>query len=179
MCRKSYERGLVSAASGNVSLQIAENKVLITPSGISLGSVTAEQIITIDLEGNVIEGDLTPSKETDFHVGILKNKDKINSVFHLHPPFAIAYVNTKDVFRLPTGASRELCRDYQIVAFAPAGSRELAEKVLNVIQDDPSCSIIFLKEHGLITMGEDLQSAYNISDLIEDTAKINVVQDLL
>lgn len=177
-CHKAYDRGLVSAASGNASIRAGEDKILITPSGISLGEVKPEQLIMVDNRGEVLEGDLKPSKETEFHTGILRNRSEINAVFHLHPPYAIAYVNKNNTLDLPTGASRKMCNDCEIIDFYPAGSQELAAEVIDRIKDS-ECRIVLMKEHGIITMGEDINSAYNLTDLVEDTAKIAAIQSLL
>jgi len=91
--RLSYDRGLVAARGGNLSIRIpGTERVLITPSGISLRDITPDIIIEIDIHGNLSRGkkSLKPSKETPFHTSIYRLRNDVFAIAHLHPPFATA-----------------------------------------------------------------------------------------
>ena len=90
--RLLYDRGLVSAAGGNVSVRCGDH-VLITGSNISLREVTADSLVLCDMEGNILEAPpgLRPSKETRFHLGVYKQRPEICCVIHAHPSFSIAW----------------------------------------------------------------------------------------
>jgi ribulose-5-phosphate 4-epimerase/fuculose-1-phosphate aldolase len=86
--KKSFQRGLVSGTGGNLSVRIpGEDRVLITPSGISLDDVTPEINILVTLEGKILSAPpgLKPSKETSFHLAAYQLRSDINALAHVHP----------------------------------------------------------------------------------------------
>jgi L-fuculose-phosphate aldolase len=89
--RNLYRRGLVSALSGNASIRVpGTNCIWITPSGIFKGGLTVDDLVKIDLEGNVVEGFRKPSSEWRFHVAIYKSRPDINAVIHAHNPVTVS-----------------------------------------------------------------------------------------
>lgn len=93
-CRKAFQRGLVGGAGGNISVRVPDrDEVLISATGVSLGDITGDAVVRIDLTGRVIEaaGGCRPSKETGFHVTAYRLRRHVGAVVHLHPPFATAF----------------------------------------------------------------------------------------
>ena len=100
--RALYERGLVSALGGNVSARVpGASEFWITPSGVFKGNVNVDDLVKVDLDGNVIEGVLRPSTETPFHAAIYRVRPDVNAVIHAHNPvtlgLALAGVNLKPI----------------------------------------------------------------------------------
>ncbi len=88
--RAFYYKGLVTNAGGNQSARLpGSNKVWITPSGYPRASLSPDDLIAVDLEGNVIEGDLKPSIETYAHLAVYKNRPDVNAVIHAHAPYVM------------------------------------------------------------------------------------------
>ncbi|MFQ6078295.1 MAG: class II aldolase/adducin family protein [Thermodesulfobacteriota bacterium] len=172
---RAFNRGLVSGAGGNISVRVPDtDKILITPSGVSLGDVEPEINILLDLEGAILEAPpgLKPSKEVNFHLAAYRTRPDVMAVAHLHPPFATAFSNKGKPLPLVTVSSRVVLKDVPWVESALPGSRELYEFVCEALEKHPGARAMLMKEHGVLTLAADLKTAYYLTDLVEDTAKI-------
>ncbi|RKX75813.1 MAG: class II aldolase/adducin family protein [Spirochaetes bacterium] len=173
--RRAFERDLVGGTGGNISARIPDtDRVLITPSGVSLGDVTPESIIMVDLEGSVIEStlDYIPSKETGFHLSVYRLRTDVLAIAHLHPPHATAYSACVESLPLVTVSSRVVLKNVPRVECALPGSEALKGYVTEGIKKDPEVKALLMREHGILALGPDLKTAFYIADLVEDTAKI-------
>jgi len=90
VCNKIYDRKLANGLSGNVSIREKDN-VIITPSGFSLSEIKAEDLVVLDLNGNLISGNNRPSSERLMHIEIYRNRPHINCVIHTHSPAATTF----------------------------------------------------------------------------------------
>ena len=86
-----YDRGYVAANDGNISLKVEEDRLLITPSGVSKGRMTPDMLLVTDLEGKVIEGDRHPSSEGKMHLAVYRGRPDVQAVVHAHPAMATAF----------------------------------------------------------------------------------------
>ena len=173
--RRAFNRGLVSGTGGNMSVRIPDtDKVLITPSGISLGDIEPEINLLVNLEGSVVDSPpgLKPSKESSFHLAAYRTRPDVMAIAHLHPPFATAFANKGRPLPLVTVSSRVVLKDVPWVESALPGSRELYEFVCEALEKHPGVRALLMKEHGVLTLAADLKTAYYLTDLVEDTAKI-------
>ena len=85
IARAAYDRGLVPGSSGNLSMRLpGKDLVLIKASGVSFRDMSIEDVIVVDLEGNIVEGDKKPSKEIRFHLGIYRVRPDVGAVLHTH-----------------------------------------------------------------------------------------------
>jgi L-fuculose-phosphate aldolase len=173
--RRAFYRGLVSGAGGNISVRVPDtDRVLITATGVSLGDVDPDSSLLVDLEGKVIENPLglVPSKETSFHLAGFQLRPGTGAVVHVHPPYATAYSILGRPLPLLTVNSRSIFKKVPCVDCALPGSKELCDFVRGGIQNYPECKALLMKEHGILTLGPDLKTAYYLADLVEDTAKV-------
>jgi L-fuculose-phosphate aldolase len=173
--RRAFNRGLVSGTGGNMSARIpGTDKVLITASGISLGDIEPETNLLVNLEGSVVDSrpGLKPSKESSFHLAAYRTRPDVMAIAHLHPPFATAFANKGRPLPLVTVSSRVVLKDVPWVESALPGSRELYEFVCEALEKHPGVRALLMKEHGVLTLAADLKTAYYLTDLVEDTAKI-------
>ena len=170
--RMAYARGLSSGVSGNPSARLptTPSLVLIKGTGKCFGEVGPEDFVLVDLDCNLIDGAVKPSKEVRFHCGIYKERPEVGAVFHGHSPYATAYVTAKGKMDFVTAASRALIGDSAVVDFAPAGSEDLAAMVVDAFKDK-SVKCCLLKTHGFVTVGADIAKAYYMGDVLEDNAK--------
>ena len=176
--RRAFNRGLVSGTGGNMSVRIPDtDKVLITPSGISLGDIEPEINLLVNLEGSVVDSPpgLKPSKESSFHLAAYRTRPDVMAIAHLHPPFATAFANKGRPLPLVTVSSRVVLKDVPWVESALPGSRELYQFVCEALEKHPGVRALLMKEHGVLTLAADLKTAYYLTDLVEDTAKIAYV----
>ena len=80
-----FERGFTQLSGGNISVRDPQtNLVAIKPSGVAYGVMKPEDIIIVDINGNVVEGSLSPSIETGMHTGVYRNRPDVNAVIHCH-----------------------------------------------------------------------------------------------
>jgi L-fuculose-phosphate aldolase len=179
--RLSYDRGLVAARGGNLSIRIpGTERVLITPSGISLRDITPDIIIEVDIHGNLSKGkkNLKPSKETPFHTSIYRLRNDVMAIAHIHPPFATALSLKDKPFPILTAPGMVNLVKVPLVEFAFMGTKELCDFVSEAVKQNMDVKALLLKGHGIIAMGPDLASAYYIADLVEDCAKVALFSSL-
>jgi L-fuculose-phosphate aldolase len=170
---KAYNRGLVRGTGGNVSARLTLAEMLITPSGLSLGDTTVDNIIKVNLETLdwTPNGAYIPSKEFKFHAEIYQVRPDVNGIMHCHPPYATAYaVRKMDIPYVTDAAFKQPSMPH--VPFSPSGSETLAENVGRIARADSRFRVILLDEHGIIAVGVDLFQAYNFADLTEELGQI-------
>lgn len=172
--KRAYHRGLTSGSGGNISARVDEtDQVVIKSSGVSFVDTTEGNIILVDLYGKVLEGSLKPSKEVKFHCGIYRVRPEIRAVVHTHSPAATAFsVVGKEVPMVTVSAAKGVGRT-PLVGYAPPGSDELAQLVMERFQDQ-TLKAALLQNHGVITVGQDLFEALYLAEVVEDTAKITI-----
>ncbi len=180
--RRAFHRGLVSGTGGNLSVRIpGTDHVLITPTGVSLADVRPEINLLVGLDGTIIENPpgQRPSKETSFHLAVYQLRPAAGAVAHLHPPYATAYSNRGRTLPLTTISSRIVLQEVPVIDCATPGSQELCDFVSCGIKQYPDIKAMLMKEHGILTVGPDLATAYYLADLVEDTAKIAFIESLI
>jgi L-fuculose-phosphate aldolase len=178
--RRSFNRGLVSGAGGNISVRIpGTDRVLITPTNVSLGDVVPEINLLVGIDGTILENpfDLKPSKETGFHLVVYRLRPDVGAVCHVHPPYATAYSIKEKPLPLVTVNSRLILQEVPCIDCAVPGSQDLCDFVHGGIAQYPHIKALLMKEHGILALGPDLTTAFCISDLVEDTAKIAFITD--
>ncbi len=165
-----YERGYIVASDGNMSARINENLYLITPSGKRKGELKVSQILLVNNHGTVIEGNLKPSIEMWMHIWIYEVRPDVNAIVHGHPPYATAFS-----FQMPREYEplvpeiKEHLGSFGFVPYRPPGSRELAELVKEKCKDH---NVLILHKHGVVTLGENLEDAFNRLERLEFELKV-------
>jgi L-fuculose-phosphate aldolase len=179
---QSYQRGLVAGAGGNVSVRVPDrDEVLITPTGVSLGMTTVDNIVKVDMDASHLDSGNghRPSKETGFHCSIYRLRPDVNAIVHVHPPYATAFsLKFGDLPLVTVGATANLKR-VPCVDVALSGSDELRDLVEQGFAQNPKCRCVLMRAHGIIATAANLVGAYNAADLIEDTAKIAYLSAML
>ena len=181
-CGKAFRRGLVGGAGGNISMRVpGEQRALITATGISLGDIQPGTIVLVDLDGKLLDGapGMRPSKETGFHVCAYRLRPDVGAVVHLHPPHATAFAVCGLELPLVTDGAMLILKHVPVVGHAPSGSPELHRIVEDGLRRYPDARAILLERHGMFAMGPNLTVAFNLADLVEDTAKIAILSQLI
>lgn len=174
LSHRAYQRGLIAGVSGNASIRLPEpdtDVALIKATGRSLGDMTVEDTLLITLDGEPME-DRTPSKEWRFHTGLYRLNPDFRAVFHLHPPYCVAWAVANQIPPLVHTAARGALGRLDIVDLAPAGSPELADMIVGAFKADPDLRVVLMREHGMVAAASDLHRAFYLADYIEDTAKV-------
>jgi len=175
--RRMYVKEWIAANDGNISVRLGDERVLVTPTRQSKGSMTAEMLSIVDLEGNLLEGVWKPSSEIKVHLNAYRWRPDIKAVVHAHPPFATAFA----VAGIPLDRPilPEAILELGSVPIAPYGTPSTEELSLSFqdIIEDHDCFL--LKNHGAVSVGEDLMTAYYKMESLEHQAKIIVYAKLL
>jgi len=175
--KKIAEKGLVVGPGGNTSVKVG-NLVYMKASGISFETAKEEDYIGVDINtGDVVDGNLKPTSEIWLHLECYRIRDDINAVVHTHPPLSIAYAFQGDPLRPFTPDMVALLgSDIPIIEYVVPGGKEFANSVKEIIKNHNG---VLIKNHGLVTVGNNLREAYYRTLLIEDSIKTVIFAKLL
>jgi len=177
LSKKISNSGMNLGTWGNLSARVNTDIIAITPSGIEYDKMLAQDIVIVNTDGIVIEGDKRASIELPLHSEIYRNKTEVNAIIHTHSVFCTAFA----ISREPIPAS---CEDMiQVVGgqidvadyFLP-GSKQLAIEVVDKLGNK---NAILLANHGLLTVAEDLSEAYKIVQIVEKSAQAIIFANTL
>jgi len=162
-CHVLAREGLVIGTAGNVSARAGDQGIAISPTGAVLAELTPEDVTVVDLQGQLMAGELGPSSEVDLHLGVYRRYEA-GAVVHTHAPMATALSCVLD--ELP-------CIHYQmlllggpvpVAPYATFGTQELATAVLDALEGH---SAALMANHGAIAHGADMAGAIERSLLLE------------
>lgn len=172
-------QGWCPGVHGNTSVIDSNLKqVYIKKTGADLNRLKLKDILTVDLNGNILKGDGKPSMEMTFHLGIYKVRKDAGAVIHVHSPFATAYAVAGIKIPMVTEAAKLILIDVPLLPNAAPGSTELAAMVVDGFKDLQVKAVV-LGEHGIVAIGGTLENAYHTASLVEDTAKVALLSSLL
>jgi Ribulose-5-phosphate 4-epimerase and related epimerases and aldolases len=176
--RQLHNYGLVVGTEGNISARIpGTDRILIKPSSVSMGSLKAEDLIVVDLNGNKIEGEKEPSIETPLHTAIYRVRSDVQGVVHTHAPFATAFgIAGVEILPMQVEMFLYIPNGVPIVPFELPGSKALAEAVQRVIKDFDA---VILENHGIITVGSTIEKACLLNRMVEECAKVQFIVTML
>lgn len=161
---------LVVWTSGNVSVRDpGTGYVVIKPSGVKFEDLKLEQMVVVDLDGKIIEGDLKASSDTASHLYIYRHMTKVNGVVHTHSNYATAFAALgKPIPPVLTAIADEFGGPIPCGGFALIGGEEIGKIVVESIGHSPAC---LLKNHGVFTVGPTGEKALKAAVMVEDVAK--------
>ena len=170
--RKIYQRGLVAANDGNLSVRVGENALWVTPTGVSKGSMTEEMLVKLDLDGNLLEGVRKPSSETKMHLRIYQEDPLVRAVVHAHPPAATAFAAAGLPLDRPVLQEAVVqLGTVPVAPFALPGSQGVADSVA------PYCRryrALLLEYHGAVTWGDSMEQAHYRLECLEQLATVTL-----
>jgi len=168
--RTAYMKGLTAGSGGNVSVRTSDNTVLITPHKKSLAFLTVDDILTVDLKGNLINGKGLVSTELDMHLALYRVYD-VNAVIHLHPPCINSLADKGVPITFTTIESKLML----------GGSPPVLEQKTPIVTDMgpliaafKTRKLVCLKNHGTVSAGEDLYGAFGLTDVAEEAARMTI-----
>ncbi len=168
--RLCYARNYIVGADGNISAQLADKTVLITPAGAMKGFLAPEQLAHVDLSGRTVDQGPKASTEVGIHMVSYHERPDIRAVLHCHPPHAVALTLAGIDMQIPV--IPEIIVTIGGIPTAPfgtPGTDELPESIRNIVR----CSdTVVMQNHGSVTLGTNLLDAYKKLDMLEHTARI-------
>ncbi len=167
---------LVAWTSGNLSARDPEtNLVVIKPSGIRFEHLTPENMVVVDIEGNLVEGDYKASSDTASHCYIYRKMPDIYGVVHTHSRYATAFaVVGRSIPCYTTAMGDEFGGEIPCGGFALVGGQEIGQRVVDALKNSrsPSCLLI---NHGVFAVGSSAEKAVKAAIMTEDNAAIMVL----
>ncbi len=169
---RCYERGLLVAGDGNISVRVGPNRLIATPSGVSKGWMTPEMMVAVDLEGRPLEStSYKVSSEWPMHQVIYQARPDIHAVVHAHPPHATAFAVAG--LSLDKAILSEVVLTLGCVPLAAYGTpstRELTDAIAPFLEFHDA---LLMANHGAVAYAETLEKAFNKLETLEHTCKIS------
>lgn len=162
--------GLVTWTSGNLSARDPEaGYVVIKPSGVLYEDMQPDDMVVVDLDGRVIDGDRGPSSDTSSHLGVYRNRPDVMSVVHTHSTYATAFAATgQGIPCCLTAIADEFGGPVPCGGYARIGEDAIGEEIVRSIGESPA---ILMKQHGVFTIGPSIQKAIKAAVMVEDLAR--------
>ena len=175
--RRLYARGYTASNDGNISVRLDGGRLLMTPTSVCKGFMAVDMMCITDLDGRKLAGDRDPSSEMQMHLEVYRQRPDVQAVVHAHPPLATGFaVAGIPLDRAVLAEVVTTLGSVPIAEYATPSTRELPEAVRQYVQAHDG---MLLANHGALTMGKDLFSAYYKMETIEHFAKISLVARLL
>jgi L-fuculose-phosphate aldolase len=172
-----HQNGMVAATDGNLSVRLDNGNILCTPTVMSKGMMEPADLVIVDPDGRRVNGSRNVSSEIAMHVLIYHSRRDVNAVVHAHPTTATGFAAAG------MALDRALCAELVVTLgsvpladYATPGTPELAEALAPLVVDHDA---ILMANHGVVTCGADLLTAYMNMETVEHFAKISLVAHLL
>ena len=180
-CMRLEREGLIAESSGNVSVRLSEvdgrELIAITPSGVPYRGLKAGQVLVIDFEKNVVDGEGLPSSETNTHFAAYRARADVQAVIHSHSPYASALaVAGHDIPPLLDEQVVGLGGGVLVAEFGLSGSDQLGANAVAAMGERQA---VLLRSHGVLGVGRDLDEAMAVVGQVERVAKIYLLARLL
>ena len=176
--RKMYDRGLVVASDGNISIRARGQRLWITPTGICLGEIQTRHLVCVDRAGRTI-GPGTPSSEVPLHAAVYSHRPDVVAVVHAHPPIASAFTYAGRADLLAKRVLPEVVLTFGSIPtadYATPASQEGPGVIQELIRDHDA---LMLDRHGSLTVGSDVLDAYYKLEKLEHAATIILTAERL
>jgi L-fuculose-phosphate aldolase len=168
--RAMISNGLAAGTAGNLSVRVDNQHFVITPGSTPYDELTADDLITLDVDGAVVAGTRTPSSEWALHAACYRRFAEVGSVIHTHPVYATMFACARqpippaiDEFALYAGGQVECA------AYARSGTRELGDNAVVVLEKVGSA---LLASHGMVTIGPEPAATLHQAVVVERSAQI-------
>jgi L-fuculose-phosphate aldolase len=165
--RRLAAAGLVAGTSGNISAR-RDDRVAITPTGGVLAELEADEVSVIDLDGQVVDGDLEPTSELDLHLSVYRRYGT-GAVVHTHAPIATALSCVLDELPCIHYEMLLLGGSVRVAPYATFGTPELAQAVVEALDGRTAA---LMSNHGAVTHGADVEAAVRATELLEWAAGV-------
>jgi L-fuculose-phosphate aldolase len=174
--RWMYDRGYIVACEGNLSVRLEDGRILTTPTCMNKGMLAPEDLVITGLDGRQLAGDRRVSSELAMHLLFYRMRPDVHAVCHAHPPTATGFavagraLNQAILPELIVGLGQ-----IPLVQYATPGTPELSAALEPFV---PHYDALLLANHGAVTCGPDLQTAFFRMETIEHCAKITLAAEL-
>lgn len=171
------DRGFVASTDGNISVRLGPDRILTSPTCMSKGMMAPEDLVVTDLDGRRVSGKRTASSEVAMHLLIYRLRPDVNAVCHAHPPTATGFAAAGIALDKPI-----LCElvvtlgEVPLAQYGTPGTRELSDAIEPYVKQHDA---ILMANHGVVTYGQDLLTAFMRMESTEHFARVALVTELL
>ena len=174
--RRLYRQGLTTTSGGNISIRVSDEFIVITPSASDKGRMRWKEVGIMSMFGEYLTPDLKPSIESAMHLAIYKKNSQALAIIHAHPLFASSFTATKcRIDTSLTAEARAICGNPRQVPYALMGSQELADIAA---QEAMEADVLLLENHGILTTGINLLSAFDKLEILENAGKMTLIVEM-
>jgi len=166
-CIRMLERSGIMDYNGHASIRLDAARMLINIGSCQRSQLTADDICTIDFDGNIIEGNGKPPLEFHLHAGIYKARSDVDAVIHCHPNWSTILTTAGEPY-LPVYAQGSLVHPLPVLDSPNSiNNVDMAKRLTDVLGDRPAA---LMKAHGAVTMGKSIVDAFVLLNYLEDNA---------
>ncbi|MBE0467743.1 MAG: class II aldolase/adducin family protein [Candidatus Desulforudis sp.] len=171
---KVAEAGLVIGTWGNLSYRVVkDNSVVITPSGMDYHHISTRDMVIVDMDGQVLDGERKPSSELALHLAVYRARPDVLCVIHTHSPYASALaVARKPIPPILEDMAGMIGGPVPVAEYAAPGSRHLAEFVAQAVE---KVNAVLLANHGVVGVGQTPEEAFQVCQLVERSAQVYIL----
>lgn len=172
-----HARNFVAALDGNISVRLDPSRILTTPTAINKGMISPDDLVVTNLKGDRLAGHRPASSELAMHLLIYRRRPDVHAVCHAHPPIATGYAAAG--LPLNKAILSELVMALGCIPLAPyatTGTPELSEVMDPLVQ---GYDAILMANHGVVTCGADLVTAFFHMETVEHFALVSLVTTIL
>lgn len=179
VCHKMWQLGWVAANDGNVSAKLPDGTFFATPTGISKSFITPDKLVRINEKGEILEGvpGLRPSSEIKMHLCCYCERPDVGAVVHAHPPtatgFAVANIALDEYSMIESVIA---IGSVPVTPYSTPSTNEVPEAIKPYLKEH---DVMLLQNHGALTVGADIITAYYRMETLELFAKISLNARLL
>jgi len=167
-CLKLNQENLTRGSSGNISIR-NQNHIAISPSGMEYNQLKPEDIVIVDIEGNILEGKRKPSSELAFHLALYQKRENIKAVVHTHSIHATALACLGEELPAAHYMIGFAGDKVPLVPYQTFGTDKLAQAIQEKLEN---YNALLLENHGLLAVGENIKDAYTVAHSVEFVAEV-------
>jgi L-fuculose-phosphate aldolase len=172
-----HARGFIAASDGNISVRLDKKRVLITPTAMSKGMMKPADLVIVDMHGRKLEGIRDATSEIGMHLLIYRMRPDIQGIVHAHPRTATGFAAAGLALDQPLVCEVVIgLGQIPLAPYGTPGTPELAQTLEPLV---PQYDAILMANHGVVTYGADLNSAYMKMETVEHFAQIALVTHVL
>ena len=163
--------GLVPLTQGNLTLRDPKSGLIaVTPHDYSYEQMTPDDVVVVDLDGNVVEGWREPSAEVQVHLAVYERRPQVMGIVHAEPVYTNAFgVVNKPIAPVHVGMAIDVGGAVPVMPFESSGSRTFGYHMLDYMGDK---NAVIWANHGMLAVGDTLKKAIHCTVMVEMTAKI-------
>ena len=169
-CQELLNKDLTTGSGGNISIYNREKGLIaMSPSGLDYFDTEPEDVVIVDIDGNIIDGDREPSSEIGMHTIFYKDRKEVNAIVHTHSKYATTIASMGWKLEPVHYLIAKAGYDVNCAKYATYGTQELAQNALDAIGDR---NAVLLANHGLIALGKDVGDAFSTAMHLEFVSEV-------